>query len=237
MPRKTAKVSLRPTDSAQGCFAEGLCFRKLFFVFLIGSVIGSLYEELLHLAQVFFTSGSLEWSLRRGVIYGPFNVIYGFGAALMVWLLARQKYSGWQVFLFSALLGGLFEYAISFLQEIFTHTVSWDYSKEILNINGRTTIPFMVVWGVMGYILVRKIYPLISKMIERIPAERGEMIFRVLLVFMILDMLISWTALIRQTLRHNHVPAFTPIEEFYDYYYTDERLEHYFPNMNHLDKE
>ena len=71
-------------------FAEGLCFRKLFFVFLIGSVIGAFYEEVLNLVQVLWQTGQWEWSLRRGVIYGPFNVIYGFGAALLVWLMARD---------------------------------------------------------------------------------------------------------------------------------------------------
>lgn len=232
MPKKNKRLEQNSDNSEKLVFAEGLCFRKLFFVFLIGSVIGSLYEELLHLAQVYFASGTLEWSLRRGVIYGPFNVIYGFGAALMVWLLARKKYNGWQVFLFSALLGGFFEYIMSFLQEMFIHTTSWDYSSLFLNINGRTTVPIMIVWGIMGYILIKKIYPLLSKIIESIPYEKGEIAFRVLLVFMILNMLISWTALFRQTLRHNNIPPFTPIDQFYDSYYNDERLRHYFPNMN-----
>lgn len=65
---------------AETKFAEGLCLKKLFFVFLIGSVIGSLYEEILFLVQHLMATGELAWSLRRGVIWGPFNVIYGFGA-------------------------------------------------------------------------------------------------------------------------------------------------------------
>ncbi len=217
-------------------FAEGLCFRKLFFVFLIGSVIGAFYEEILNLVQVLWQTGQWEWSLRRGVIYGPFNVIYGFGAALLVWLMARDKYSSWQVFLFSALAGGAFEYLVSYLQELFTHTVSWDYSHQLLNLNGRTTIPIMLVWGVMGLAVIKLLYPMVSNLVERMPYDTGTLVFRVLLIFMILNMLVSWTALIRQTLRHNNVPAFTPIDRFYDSYYTDERLKHYFPNMNHLDK-
>ena len=39
------------------------------------------------------------WMMHRGVIYGPFNVIYGFGAALMCWLLLRKPYKNWQIFL------------------------------------------------------------------------------------------------------------------------------------------
>lgn len=85
-------------------FAEGLCFRKLFFIFLIGSVIGTIYEDLL----IFVRSG--VWMTHRGVIYGPFNVIYGFGAALMCWLLLRKPYKDWQIFLYAALMGGAVEY-------------------------------------------------------------------------------------------------------------------------------
>lgn len=174
--------------------------------------------------------------LHRGVIYGPFNVIYGLGAVVMIWLLARKKYNNWQIFCYAALLGGVVEYLISFLQEFFTHTTSWDYSNLPLNINGRTTLPIMVVWGVMGLVLVKVIYPWISKWIEMIPERIGNAIYITLIVFMALNMLISWTAIIRQTLRHNNVSPFTPLGRFYDECYDDEYLERYFPNMVHQDR-
>ncbi len=71
-------------------FAEGLCFKKLFFVFLIGSVIGAIYEDLLIYFKTLIETGNGVFMLHRGVIYGPFNVVYGFGAALMTWLLLRK---------------------------------------------------------------------------------------------------------------------------------------------------
>ncbi len=224
------------TGKPEPKFAEGLCFKKLFFIFLIGSVIGSLYEEIINLVHVYHDTGQIVWSLRRGVIYGPFNVIYGFGAVIMILILARKTYTAWQVYIYSALLGGIIEYLIGFLQDFFTHTTSWDYSDKFLNINGRTTIPYMLVWGMLGLILVKVIYPAISHLIERVPMQVGNILFWTLLIFMIVDMLISWTAIIRQTLRHNNVPPFTPVGEFYDSYYTDDFLEHYFPNMSHHDK-
>ena len=64
-----------------------------------------------------------------------------------------------------------------------------------------------------------------------------SIIYVVLVVFMAFDMLISWTAIIRQTLRHNHIAPFTPIGEFYDTYYNDEFLQQFFPNMVHEDLE
>ena len=232
--KKESGMKVAPAKEVK--FAEGLCLKKLFFIFLIGSVLGSLYEELLHFFQVLLETGQFDWSLRRGVIYGPFNVIYGFGAVMMIYLLARKSYKLWEIFLMAAILGGVIEYLISFLQEFFTHTASWDYSDQFLNIGGRTTIPYMMFWGLLGIVLVKLVYPVLSSLIERIPVDVGNTLFVVLVVFMALDMLVSWTAIIRQTLRHNHVPAFTPVGEFYDEYYSDEYLRHYFPNMSHPDQ-
>ncbi len=212
-------------------FAQGLCFQKLFFIFLIGSLLGAIYEDILIYVRSWLETGTGVWMIHRGVIYGPFNVIYGFGAALMCWVLLRRKYNSWQIFGLSALLGGLVEYLLSFLQEMFTGTTSWDYSVQWLNLQGRTTIPIMVVWGLMGLMLVKIIYPFISDLVEKIPARIGTPLFWVLLVFMILNCLISWTAIIRQNLRHQDLPPFTPIGEFYDEYYGDEVLQKYFPNM------
>lgn len=211
-------------------FAEGLCFKKLFFIFLIGSVIGTIYEDLL----IYFRDG--VWMTHRGVIYGPFNVIYGFGAVVMVYVLLRKSYNWWQTFILAALLGGIVEYTISFLQEFFTHTRSWDYSGMFLSLNGRTTVPIMLIWGVAGLVLVKVLYPFLSNLIEKIPVRIGDALFAGLVVFMALDMLVSWTAIIRQTLRHNHIPPLTPIGQFCDEVYHDEYLEHYFPNMVHRDK-
>lgn len=212
-------------------FAEGLCFKKLFVIFLIGSVIGAIYEDVLIYVKTWLETGEGVFMLHRGVIYGPFNVVYGFGAAVMIWLLLRKKYTNWQIFWLAALLGGVVEYLISFLQETFTHTTSWDYSDLPLNINGRTTIPIMVIWGVMGLVLVKVVYPWVSKWIEKIPERVGNTVYVMLIVFMALDMLVSWSAIIRQTLRHNNVPALTPLGKFYDECYGDEYLEKYFPNM------
>lgn len=212
-------------------FAEGLCFKKLFFIFLIGSVIGTIYEDLLIFVRTFLETGVGVWMMHRGVIYGPFNVIYGFGAALMCWLLLRKPYKNWQIFLYSALMGGAVEYLLSLGQELVIGTRSWDYSNQILDINGRTTLPIMLIWGAMGLVFIKVVYPWVSSLIEKIPPAVGENLFIVLLIFMIFNMVVSWSALIRQNLRHHEIRPLTPIGEFYDHYYPDEVLRRYYTNM------
>ena len=212
-------------------FAEGLCFRKLFFIFLIASVIGTIYEDVLIFVQTWMETGVGIWMTHRGVIYGPFNVIYGFGAALMCWLLLRKPYKDWQIFLYSALTGGVVEYLLSLGQELVLGTRSWDYGGLFLNINGRTTIPIMLVWGALGLVFIKLVYPWVSNLIEKIPPKIGENVYIVLLIFMIFNMVISWSALIRQNLRHYEIQPLTPLGEFYDNYYPDEFLRKYYTNM------
>lgn len=222
----------KPTKSpTKRPFAEGLSFKKLFFIFIIGSVFGTIYEDLLIYGQTYFETGTGVWMTHRGVIWGPFNVIYGFGAALMCWVLLRKKLENWQIFVFSAFIGGAVEYGLSFLQETFTGTTSWNYSGQLGSLGGRTTIPIMLIWGFLGLILVKVVYPFLSSLIEKIPLEIGERLFAILLVFMVFNMLISWTAIIRQNLRHHGVKPFTPIGEFLDTHFNDDYLKKYFPNM------
>ena len=86
------------------------------------------------------------------MIYGPISPVYGAGAVLFTVLLLSKPKSNFKTFLEGALIGGIFEYGISFLQETFLHTISWDYSDAFLNINGRTTIPYMIVWGLLVFV-------------------------------------------------------------------------------------
>ena len=217
--------------SSKKCvFAKGYSFKKLFFIFVIGSIIGVLYEEILNTVKIYLATGDIVWELRRGVIYGPFNPLYGLGAILVVYLLVRPNYSNIKTFIYGGLLGGTLEYSISLLQEIFTHTTSWDYSNHFLNIGGRTTIPFLIAWGIFTLIFAKIIYPYLSKWIEKIPINIGNIVFYILLIFLIIDMFISWTALFRGAMRKSDIEPITPIGRLYDKIYPDSVLSKHFPN-------
>ena len=212
-------------------FASGICFKKLFIIFIIGCLFGNYYEMILNFIKHYLKDGTIFWEVRRGVIYGPFSPIYGAGAVLMTYFLVDKNHKWYQTFIYGALLGGIAEYLIGFLQETFIGTISWDYSTYFLNINGRTSIPIMLIWGIICLIYVKLIYPKVNSLIERIPIKIGKIIFNICLIFLSLNMAISWTALIRQYLRRNDIPPFTILGELYDKIYDDERLKKAFPNM------
>ncbi len=212
-------------------FASGMCFYKLFWIFLFGCVFGAYYEEILNLVVHYHFHHELVWQLRRGVIWGPISPIYGMGALLMIGLLGRKKRPDWKTILYGALLGGSFEYLISFLQETFLGTVSWDYTNEFLNINGRTTIPFAIVWGLLALALVKIFYPSVSSVIESLPKKFGTILTNILIVLVVIDFTISWGALVRQMFRHNGFPPATFVGEFFDKYFPDEELKKSYTNM------
>lgn len=216
-------------------FASGMCFSKMYIIFVIGSFLGVIYEEIIGFIKHHHIYGTWYWETRQGVIYGPFNPLYGAAIVFIILLLGKKKRHPAKTFLYGALLGGAIEYIISFLMELVLGARSWDYYGRPLNINGRTTIPYMLFWGLAVMILVHLVYPYISKWIEKLPVKFGNILVKFLVVFMTINMVVSWTALGRQTLRHKGYEPFTIVGKFYDKVYTDEYLEKVYANMKFVD--
>ena len=212
-------------------FAKGICFQKLFIFFVIGCLFGTYYEMILNFVRHLIKNGEIFWETRQGLIYGPFSPVYGIGAVIIIWLLAEKNYKWWQTLIYGSLLGGITEYSLSLIQEIFAGTRSWDYSKYILDINGRTTLPIMLLWGLICLLFVKVLYPPISKKIESLPYKPATIILNICVVLLSIDMFISFSAGIRQDLRRKEIPPYTFYGKFLDKYYTDERLAKVYKNV------
>lgn len=200
---------------------------KMVWLFTIGCVVGFLLETVF----TYFNKGYLE--SRRGMVIGPFNQVYGFGILAMVWMLSpltgRRK---GVLFLGSALVGGAFEFIMSFVQEKMLGTRSWDYTHDPLSIlNGRTSFIFMFYWGVLGVLLMRHLYPFLSRLIDRIPRREGEFMARAMAGFLAVNMLLSLAAVVRWGERRQGVQPSNAIEESLDTYFPDDKLEQIYPTM------
>ena len=215
-------------------FAPGLSFSKLFIIFMFGCFLGTIYEDILSFLKHHFIKHEFYFATHRGVIYGPLNPLYGASIVLIIWILGKKKRHPAKTFLYGAILGGIIEYVVSFFLEKFLGVASWNYSDQLLNINGRTSIGYMLFWGLAVTILIHWIYPFLSKQIEKIPKKLGDTIVTILVIFMAFDMLISWTALGRQVLRKSGHPPITKVGEIYDKVYTDERLKKVYTNMKFI---
>ncbi len=215
-----------PLPEESDVFAKGICYPKLFWIFMIGCFFGVVLETVVCLIDY----GVLQ--NRSGVIYGPFNPVYGVGAVLMTVLLYKTAKKGdGRVFFASAFIGGGFEYALSFLQERIFGTVSWDYSYMLLDINGRTNIPYMLFWGLLGVLWMKRIFPLLSALIEKVPKRWGTPLTWVFAVFMLWNMSISALAVDRQSQRRIGLPPKNSLQVFLDKQYPDQMLEDIFPSM------
>ena len=190
-------------------FAYGFCFTKLFYLFVIGSFIGTILETI----WAFCVDGHFE--MRVGMVYGPFIPVYGGGACFLTAALYKlYKLNDTLVFVISAFVGASFEYFCSWLQEQMFGTVSWDYSDTPFNLDGRTNLMYALIWGFLGLVWVRYLYPWTAKLIEKIPKRAGAIITTFLIVFMAFNGFMSVTATARWTQRTEGVPASNSFEEY-----------------------
>ena len=143
----------------------------------------------------------------------------------------NAKRNKWLTYLYCCLIGGATEYLMSYFEQIIFHTQAWNYSGYFLNIQGRTTIPFMMVWVAGGFIMLEYIYPFLSKYIEKIPYEFGNKLVTVLLVFMIYDCIISFAANYRETQRDEGKQATNLVEELLDFYFPDSVMDSIYANI------
>ncbi len=222
----------RDLAGVPGHFAHGLNFYKLFWVFFLCCFLGVIIETVF----IWVISGSLMQ--RTGLVWGPFNLIYGIGAVLLTVCLHPfiGKSDRW-IFLGGGLIGGAFEYFCSWLQEKILGTVSWDYSQMAFNLNGRINLLYCLFWGVLALIWVKELYPRLNGFIERrISKTYGVTITWVLVVFMLANSLTSGLAVLRQSQRYEGMPATSSWQVYFDSHYPDERLAKIYPSMQRVEE-
>ena len=208
-----------------------LNFFNLFWIFVVACFAGLLVEIVWHMVVV--EPG--VYQDRAGLLYGPFSPIYGVGAVLMTVALNRfHEKSPIIIFLVSAVIGGAFEYFVSWFMEVAFGIVAWDYSGTFLNINGRTNFMFMCIWGVLGLIWVKLATPLLLKLINKIPWNWRYVVTSVCTVLMVIDCVLTlsafdcWYKRAADAIDYEHQTA---IEEFCNENYDDEFMTNRFQSM------
>ena len=161
-----------------------LNFFNLFWIFVIGAFIGDIVETVYH----YMIEVPGEFQIRAGLLWGPFSPIYGFGAVLLTLILNRFYKANWfLIFLVSAVVGGAFEYFVSWFLEFAFGAVAWDYTGRFLNIGGRTDFMFMCMWGVLGLIWVKLILPKLLEVVNLIPWKWRYTLTSICAALMIFD--------------------------------------------------
>ena len=153
--------------------------------FTIYSFIGFCFETLYGV----FTKGVIE--SRQSFLFGPFCAIYGIGALLMIYFLSPLKQKSIIIFLGSCIIGATTEYFMSYICEILLHFKWWDYSNYPINLNGRTCLEFMVIWGFLGIVLIKFFHPKLKQTISSLEHGISKKVISLSIIFFLLFFVIN----------------------------------------------
>lgn len=207
--------------------AASITYRSLFWLFLCGSVAGFVLEGLWCMIE----RGA--WESHSATIWGPFCVIYGFGAAAIYLFAAVLKGKGRLIqFVLFSIAGTLVEYFGSLFQEIVYHSATWDYSDHFMNLDGRVSLPMSLIWGALGIVLARYVFPPFVRLLEKMEGRFWSFACIALSVFMAVNLLLSSSAIIRWRDRAtNHFPAANVFEQYLDETFNNDFMKKTYPRM------
>ncbi len=215
-----------------------LNFFNLFWVFVVCSMLGLIIEVIYHMTVV----DPGVYQDRAGMLFGPFSPIYGCGAVLMTVALNRfYKSNPVIIFLVAALIGGLFESLVSWFMQTAFGAVAWDYTGMTLFgvpdpiailFQGRTSTPFMMMWGFLGLVWVKFCLPRMLKLINIIPWKIRYSFTTICAVLMLVNAIMTLQALDCWFERVSNVPQTAPVERFYSKYFDNDYMENRFQSMS-----
>lgn len=206
---------------------KSITYRSLFWLFALGSVAGFVLEGMWCILRL----GA--WESHSSTVWGPFCIIYGFGtiAVYLVSMALKGKNPILQFVLFSA-VGTIVEYFCSLFQNIVFGSTSWDYSSHFMNIKGRVSLQMTLIWGVLGIIFMRFVFPLLARFLRKMEEGFWKIVCPVLIAFMIVNLLLSAAAVMRWKERlTENIPATNTFEQFLDENYNNNTMEKRYPNM------
>ncbi len=220
------KAAAKTPPERDNVFAKGCGFHKMVYLFLIAAFLGDIIET------IFCRLTTGVWMSRSSLVWGPFSIVWGFGAVLLTAVLYKYRdRSDRYVFLVGTVAGGAYEYICSVLSELVFGTVFWDYSHLPFNLGGRINLLYCFFWGIAAVVWLKGIYPRLSGWIEKLPMSVGRAGTWIIVVFMLVNMAVSALALARYTERVNTgAPAENALETLLDQRFPNERMERVYPN-------
>lgn len=164
-----------------------------FLYFMFYSIIGWLYE-------VFLEVVVYRWGFsNRGVLFGPYCVIYGFGALILLfslgWLM-KKKIRVWKlnitpvlVFLGIVVITTIVELGASYIMEATKGEWLWDYTRFAFDFQGRIALNPSIRFGIGGMIFLYLLQPLFEKGVRKMPERILHIVSAALAVLLCADVI------------------------------------------------
>lgn len=153
-------------------------------IFLIGSLIGWIYEEIFYLV----TENTIG---NRGFFYGPYLPVYGWGAVILMLTLRKLKKHPILIFILSMLITGIVEYITGYVMYAMYGRVWWDYTGLFLNIGGYVCFRSIFTFAIGTIGLMYFIEPYLNKIIKKY-TKCASVISLLFLIIFIVDSIITF---------------------------------------------
>ena len=105
---------------------------------------------------------------NRGFLHIPILPIYGFGGIIVTKIIEKSKFNIWINIGVFTIIAIVLEYSTSFVLESIFHRRWWDYTGQLLNINGRICLLNSCLFVLFGYLLAKYISPRLYNKVQRI---------------------------------------------------------------------
>jgi len=165
--------------------------KKYIVYFMLYSIIGWIYE-------VFLEVVIYKWGFsNRGVLYGPYCVIYGFASLIFIITLSKLKKCKIKmgkisitpilIFLGIILISTIIELIGSYIMELITEDWMWDYSNYAFNFQGRIALNPSLRFGIGGMVFLYVFQPIFEKFTTQISSKFLNIISITIVVVLLLD--------------------------------------------------
>lgn len=165
---------------------------ELLWLFLIYSFAGWVIETI-------FTTVKQRRFANRGLINGPFCILYGITAVLIT--VGLGELTGFWLFLFSGIFATAVEWNSGHLIERIFKERWWNYSNVRWNLDGYICLPASLLWGGLGLVIVKWVNGFIVRILQFLPAIVTNILLIALLVILAVDAIASYL-LLKQKGKH-----------------------------------
>lgn len=174
--------------------------KKYYLYFMMYAVFGWLYE-------VFLEVVIYHWGFsNRGVLFGPYCPVYGFGALSFIFILGNLlKNRDWKkkilmipiIFLGCMIIATFIELIASYLCEFFLGSWPWQtYVDYKINFEGRIALSPSIRFGLGGLLFLYVLQPLFERIINKISKKWLNILFYGILSLFIIDIIFKIISII-----------------------------------------
>lgn len=131
--------------------------------------------------------------VNRGMINGPFCIIYGTAAVLMS--IGLHEVTGIWLFFGSIIYAVSLEWIAGHWIEKYYHERWWDYSGIRWNLDGYICLPMSLLWGALGFFCVRWGNRILIWLFDMLPVLLRNILIWALVIALAVDVLATYILL------------------------------------------